>query len=196
MNSVIEAMYKRRSVRSFLPQKIDREIVEELLKAAMAAPSACNRKPWFFVPVDEEVPLARLKRAVAFGRYNALTAIVVCGDMRKALPLQFRDYWVQDCSAAMENILVAATSLGLGAVWIGNHPVKKTMAAVSRALHLPKHLIPMGTVMLGYPAEVPEPRTQYQPDRVCWQGFDPPKRGYKDGLDELEGETERPPREV
>ena len=113
---VKEALLKRRSIRKFKEDKISEEIIEELLHAAMSAPSACNRKPWEFYVVTNEEKLAELKKASRFARYDAPLAIVVCGNLSRSLPLHLSTYWIQDCSAATENLLLRVTDLNLGAV--------------------------------------------------------------------------------
>lgn len=165
----------RRSIRRFEEQPVAAELIDELLRAAMAAPSASNRKPWEFVVVTEADRLAALRRTLVFGRYEAPVAIVVCGNMRRTYPPPVRDFYIQDCSAAIQNILLAAHGLGLGAVWIGVQPVAPFVRGVSRALRLPRHVRPVGLVYLGHPAEAKSPRTQYDPARIhwqCWQGHE------------------------
>lgn len=169
MGHILEHIFGRRSIRRFEARPVGKEQLGELLRAAMAAPSASNRKPWEFVIVTDQDMLATLRRTLLFGRYTAPVAIVVCGNMRRTYPPPARDFYVQDCSAAIQNILLAAHGLGLGAVWIGVHPVPPFVRGVSRALGLPRHVRPVGLVYVGYPAEDKPPRTQYDPARVHWQ---------------------------
>ena len=159
----------RRSIRRFQEGPVATEQLTELLRAAMAAPSASNRRPWEFVVVTDGELLASLRRTLIFGRYMAPAAIVVCGNLRRAYPPPARDFYVEDCSAAIQNILLAAHGLGLGAVWIGVHPVPPFVKGVSRALGLPRHVRPVGVVYVGHPAEAKPPRTQYDEARVHWQ---------------------------
>jgi nitroreductase len=137
----------------------------------MAAPSATNRRPWEFVVITDPETLAGLRQRLILGRYNPSAAIVVCGNLRRSLGGAQQGFWVQDCSAATQNILLAATGLGLGSVWIGVHPIAPFSLLVSRWLHLPKHVRPLGVVYLGYPDEIKEPRSQYDAKRVHWQRF-------------------------
>jgi nitroreductase len=159
------------------------EVTTSLLKAAMAAPSASNRRPWEFVVVTDRGQLARLQRWLLLGRYHGPQAIVVCGNMRRAYPPPARDFWVEDCSAASQNILLAATGLGLGSVWIGIYPLKPLCAAVRRILQLPRQVVPLGMIWVGYPAEQKAPRSQYDPQRVHWERFgeEGPGGGTKEG---------------
>ena len=137
----------------------------------MAAPSATNRQPWEFVILTKRNLLEKLRRVLVLGRYHAPVAIVVCGNMHRALPGPARDFWIQDCSAATQNILLAATGFGLGAVWIGVHPIGLLKKGVSLAVRLPKHLVPLAVIYMGHPAEVKPPRTQFDPRKVHWEQF-------------------------
>ena len=163
-----EALEKRRSVRKFTGEAVPEELVEELLHAAMSAPSACNRKPWEFWVVTEPETLEKLRKASRFTNYEAKLAIVVAGNLSRALPMQLGDYWIQDCSAATENILLRAVDLGLGAVWCGIHPQKRPVERVRELLGMTEKQIPLNIIFLGYPGEVPEPRDRYQERCVHW----------------------------
>ena len=161
-----DVLIKRRSVRKFTDEKVSEEQIEELLLSAMSGPSACNRTPWEFFVVTNEETLASLRGASRFTKMNAPLAIVVCGNLSRALPLQLSTYWIQDCSAATENILLRATDLGLGAVWCGIHPQKRAEERVRKILNINDKLIPLNIIWIGHPAESPEPRTQYDSKRV------------------------------
>ena len=163
-----EVLEKRRSVRKFTQEAVPEELVEELLHAAMSAPSACNRKPWEFWVVTEPETLEKLRKASRFTNYEAKLVIVVAGNLSRALPMQLGDYWIQDCSAATENILLRAVDLGLGAVWCGIHPQKRPVERVRELLGMTEKQIPLNIIFLGYPAEVPEPRDRYQERCVHW----------------------------
>jgi len=168
---IIDLILRRRSIRKYTAEPVSREEIGELLRAAMAAPSASNRKPWEFVVVTEPARLQRLRRGLVLGHYDAPAAIVVCGNKRRALPAFAQGFWIQDCSAAAQNILLAATGLGLGSVWIGVHPIGPLMQHVARAVGLPRHVTPLGVIYIGRPAESKEPRTQYDESRVHWETF-------------------------
>ena len=160
-----EVLLKRRSVRKFTEEPVSDEMIEELLHAAMSGPSACNKKPWDFYVITNEEKLEELKGASKFTKFSAKLAIVVCGNLLKALPLQMASYWIQDCSAATENILLRVTDLGLGAVWCGIHPQKKAEERVRTMLDIPKTQIPLNVIFIGHPAEESEARDQY--DEKC-----------------------------
>ena len=161
-----EVLLKRRSVRRFADRAVPDEMINELMHAAMSGPSACNKLPWQFYVVTHEEKLAALRKTTLFTRMNAPLAIVVCGDLSHALPRELADYWIQDCSAATENILLRAVDLGLGAVWCGIHPQKKAEKKVADLLELGDKLIPLNIIWVGYPNEQPEARDQFDAQRV------------------------------
>lgn len=163
-----EVLQKRRSVRKFTQEAVPEELIDKLLHAAMSAPSACNRQPWEFWVVTEPETLEKLRKASRFTNYEAKLAIVVAGNLSRALPMQLGDYWIQDCSAATENILLRAVDLGLGAVWCGIHPQKRPVERVRELLGMTEKQIPLNIIFLGFPAEAPEPRDQYQERCVHW----------------------------
>jgi len=166
----IDDLFARRSIRKFTSESVSEEQIDMILKAAMAAPSAGNRKPWHFVVIAERPLLSALAEAHPYAKMlnEAPLCIVPCGEPG----LSFADrpaYWVQDVSAATENILLAAVGLGLGAVWCGVHPVPERVEAVRRILGIPDHIIPLALVAIGHPAEEKEPRTQYDVTRVHYE---------------------------
>lgn len=161
-----EALLKRRSIRKYSNKPVEDELITELLHAAMSGPSACNRKPWEFFVVTNAEKLSELNKATRFTNIKAPLAIVVCGALTRALPLHLASYWIQDCSAATENILLRAADLELGSLWCGIHPQKKGEERVREALGLSEKQIPLNIIYIGYPAEDPEPRDQYNEKRV------------------------------
>ena len=166
--AVIGTIMTRTSIRAFADTPVDDCTLEQILRAGMAAPSAVNRQPWAFVVVRGRENLDRLRDAHPHARMlgSAQAAIVVCGDMTKALEGAGRDYWIQDASAATENILIAAHALGLGAVWTGVYPNPAVMPGIIEALELPSHIIPLNVIPLGYPAESPAPKDKWNPDNI------------------------------
>ena len=171
----IDTIYKRRSIRYYLDKIVEKDTIITLLKAATAAPTAANCQPWEFIVIDDAEKLSTLKEKLIFARYNAPAAIVVCGNMKltKGLP---QDMWVQDCSAAIENILIAATSIGLGSVWIGVYPQKSNVDQLKNILNIPEYVTPLGLVYVGYPAEEKEARTRFDEKRVYWQEYEPKRK--------------------
>jgi nitroreductase len=172
---ILDLIQRRRSIRSFTPQPVERDQLVLLLKAAMSAPTACNSQPWEFIAITDPEILDELRGKLLFARYNAPAAIVVCGSPERANSSAGRQYWVQDCSAAMQNILLAAVGLGLGAVWIGIYPLPSVIRPVSQVLAIPETVIPLGMALIGHPAEEKPPRTQYTEYRVHWETYQPRK---------------------
>ena len=166
--NAIEAIYARRSIRKYEDRPVEKEKLLELCRLGAAGPSASNRRPWAFVAIDDKEVLGKLRASTMFGRYGSSAAIAVCGDRRRML-LMWKSFWVQDCSAGMENILLGAVEMGLGAVWIGVAPIKPAIWFISRTLKLPRHIVPLGIAYVGYPAEEKEPRTQFEEGMVRWQ---------------------------
>ena len=172
-NAALENIATRTSVRSYLDKPVDAAIVEQLLRAGMAAPTAVNRQPWHFVVVNDKAQLKELAKANPHAGMlmKAPLAIVVCGDMKKALDGEAREFWVQDCSAATENILLAANALGLGAVWTGTYPDLKRCEAVSAVLNLPKHIVPLNTIVIGYPDGENKPKDKWKPENISYNTY-------------------------
>lgn len=156
-----EALLKRRSCRKFLDKKVNNEDIDYLLHAAMSGPSAMNKTPWEFYVIKDETKLKEIKKASLFTGYDAPLAIVVGCDLKRALPLKLKEFWIQDCSAATENILLAATDLGLGSVWCGIYPQEKPVTNLRRILNLKENIVPLNIIYIGYPLNENEPRDQY-----------------------------------
>lgn len=165
---LIEVLNKRRSIRKFTTQPISEEQVQALLHAGMSGPSACNRMPWQFYVISNPEVLAQIRKATRFANFVAPLAIVVCGNLSRALPLQLADYWLEDCSAASENILLRATDLGLGSLWCGVYPQKTNMQNVTEILGLTSKLIPLNIIYIGYPDEEKPARDQFDEKKVTY----------------------------
>ena len=172
MNPTLETILKRRSIRKYTDRPVEPEKLDLLLQAAMAAPSAMNCKPWEFVVVTDPEKLAQFRSRLIFGNRNAPAAIVICGNPSLSINPAARLFWVQDCSLAGENILIAATGLGLGTVWVGVHPVGEFVRVVREIIGLPKHITPLGLLYVGYAAEEKPARTQVDTDRIHWQKYE------------------------
>jgi nitroreductase len=157
----------RRSIRVYSPGTVSEPAVTKLLEAAMAAPSAMTKDPWRFVVIREKqklVNLAALHPGAAM-LSSATMAIVVCGDLDAAFERNI-SYLLQDCSAAIENLLLAAHAQGLGGCWVGIHPGEALIKRVKELLSLPASFVPVAAVSLGQPGEQPPPRTRYNPAHV------------------------------
>lgn len=161
-SSKLDLLWGRRSIRVFKTTPVTDAAVQTMLEAAMAAPSAAAKDPWRFVVVRERRTLARIGDILPNGRLitGAPLGIVVCGDIEAAHDHQL-SYLLQDCSAAIENLLLAAHGLELGACWLGIHPREERMRAISELLALPRSVIPVGGIALGWPAEQKSPRTRF-----------------------------------
>ncbi len=165
MDERLNAIWSRRSIRAYSNEPVSEKDIQTLLEAGMAAPSASNRKPWHFVVVTDRATLQALAAAHPFGKMlaGAAAGIAVCGDPAVS------DWWVQDCSAATENILVAAAGLGLGGVWLGSHGRPEREQAVRDVLGISQRIGVLSLLSIGHPAEKKEARTQFDPQRVHHQ---------------------------
>jgi nitroreductase len=163
VEDMVEFIFQRRSIRRFTAEPVEEAKVKTLLEAAMAAPSSNNRRPWHYVVTHDRGTLNRLGEAHPYGKmlYQATLAVAVCAD-----PGISPVMWVQDCSAATENILLAASSLGLGACWLGCHPYEDRTGAVRQILEIPQHIEVLSLLAIGHPGEKKQPRTQFDGSRV------------------------------
>ncbi|MBD5322213.1 MAG: nitroreductase family protein [Bacteroides sp.] len=170
-NPAIECILTRTSVRQYAPDRtVSRDTVETLLRAAMSAPTAVNKQPWAFVAIDDRAVLDSLTTALPYARMlsQAPLAIVVCGDLSKSIDGESvdRGFWIQDVSAATENLLLAAHALGLGAVWTGVYPDPERVNAVKEYLGMPENIIPLAVVPIGYPTGSQTPKDKWKPENV------------------------------
>ena len=166
---VMTAITTRKSVRQFDPLRtVDDALVEKLLRAAMAAPTAVDRRPWEFIVVRDEAKLKALGEALPLSRISngARLAFCVCGSLDNGLPDRAKEYWIQDCAAATENLLLAAHGHGLGAVWTGVWPKEDRIEAARRILEIPEGYAPLCLVPVGYPAENPPVKDKWNPAKV------------------------------
>ena len=166
-DDTLQFIFNRRSIRAYMPGDISESMVTRLLQAAMAAPSAGAKDPWRFVVVRERETLDQIAAALPFGKMlsTASLGIVVCGELRAAHDGQL-SYLLQDCSAAIENLLLAVHSLGLGACWLGVHPREDRVRKLGELLSLPASVIPVACIAIGHPGERKEPRTRFNPAYV------------------------------
>jgi nitroreductase len=167
----VHAILTRRSIRRYTGQEVSREILLDLLRAAMSAPSAGNEQPWEFVVIKDRRLLDAIPGFHPYAQMltEAPAAILVCGDLSRE---KYKGYWVQDCAAATENMLIAVNDKGLGAVWLGIYPVEERITGLRRLLNIPENRIPFSLVALGYPAEKKEPADRFDAERIhydCWQ---------------------------
>ncbi|RXE57463.1 NADH dehydrogenase [Methanoculleus taiwanensis] len=168
--STPDTIRRRRSIRKYTDEPVSRETVRELLAAAMSAPSTANEQPWQFIVIDDPGVLANIPTVGPFIREgaDAPVAVLVCGDLSM---LRMPGFWVQDCSAATENLLVAAHERGLGAVWTAVYPIEDRMLGFRNLFSLPDTVIPFALVPIGYPAETPPAEDRFRDDRIHYNGW-------------------------
>ena len=162
----LEAIFTRRSIRRFTNEPVTQEQITGLLQAAMTAPSAGNQQPWEFIVVRERAPLVEI---TTFHQYSQMlkeapAAIIVCADIKRSKYAV--DYWIQDCAAATQNILLAAVSAGLGTCWLGIHPQQERVEGVRRIFGIPESIVPFAVVAVGYPAKMPRRPSQFDENRI------------------------------
>lgn len=170
----LENIMTRTSVRQYQPDRaIGSDTVEMILKAAMSAPTAVNKQPWEFVVVNDRAVIDSLCAALPYAKMlaQAPLAIIPCGNMERALEGEGRQLWIQDLSAATENLLLAVHAYGLGAVWTSVYPDSTRIADVSRVMNLPSSIIPLAVVPIGYPAGENTPKDKWDPTKVHYNTF-------------------------
>lgn len=166
-NATIEAILARKSVRTYKALPVEQEKVELLLRAGMAAPSAKNLRPWEFIVVNDRDRLDRMAESLPYAKMLAHSplAIIVCGDAEAAA------LWYLDCSAAAQNILLAAEALGLGAVWTAAYPYQDRIDAVSSTLGLPADIQPLCVIPVGYPEGEHKAKDKFDPAKIRYNGW-------------------------
>ena len=163
---MLNIINSRRSVRVWTQQPVAEEEVRKIIEAGMNAPSAGNEQPWYFIVVSDKEILGQASLLNSYGSFvkNAAVAILVCADLRLE---RFPGYWVQDCSAAAENMLLASHGLGIGAVWTSVYPVEERMRGFAGLMNLPKEIIPFALIPLGYSAHtIDTPKSRFNPSRI------------------------------
>lgn len=171
--STIDDIMTRTSVRAYSDRAVGEETVDTLLRAAMAAPTAGNKQPWRFVVVDDKATLQTISEDfnTMIMAKDAQLAVIMCGDVTATFPGEGRDYWVQDVSAASENLLLAAHAMGLGAVWCGIYPLQERVAQFSKMFGLPSGIIPMACICIGYPAGETTPKDKWHPEYIHYNSW-------------------------
>lgn len=170
--AAIENIMTRTSIRQYKNQPVEQEKIDVMLKAAMAAPSAVNLQPWHFIVITDKKTIDLLSGKQPT---NAPLLIAMCGDTDKTTMPDGKgklpDFWVQDVSAATQNLLLAAHALGLGAVWTGVYPVMERTAEVANVLNCPSNIVPVAVVRIGYPDESPEPKNKFKEENISYNKF-------------------------
>lgn len=172
-NQTLKIIHQRKSVRNFEDKPVTKEQFETLVRAAMAAPTARNSQPWQFIVVDDREKLNKMAEGLPYAKMleKAAGAVVVCGDIKIATDLGVEKLWEHDCSAATQNLLLAAESMGLGAVWTAAHPYEERVNVVKDVLSLPEGIIPLCVVPVGYPTGVDKPKDKWKPERLHWNEY-------------------------
>lgn len=187
--STIDDILTRTSVRSYSDREVNSETIDTLLRAAMAAPTAGDKRPWRFVVISDKAILNAISEnfhTMTMAK-DASAAIVTCGDLSATFGGDARDYWIEDVSAASENVLLAAHAIGLGAVWCGIYPQLARVKLFSEMLNLPENIVPMACICVGYPAAEPTPKDKWDPENVHYNTWD----GEAPYLPEPQGEKEK-----
>lgn len=171
MKDGLDLLFIRRSIRKFTDQKVPEDLIKIILSAGMAAPSAGNEQPWEFIVVDDKEKMIKITAVHSFAAMlkSASHTIITCAN-----PVKFKypvEYWIQDCSAATQNMLLAAAGLGLGAVWLGTFPVIERIEGVRKIFSIPEEIIPVTMIALGYPAEERQPKKGYIEEMVHWNKY-------------------------
>jgi len=161
----LEAIHTRRSIREYEDRPVPDELVREIIAAAMSAPSAGNSRPWQFVAITDRDLLGRIPQIHPYAAMAARAplAVLICGDLSLE---QYPGNWIADCSAATQNLLLAAHAEGLGAVWTGVYPDQARVENFRKLLDLPEHIVPLALVPVGYPTHQPGRQDRYEEEKI------------------------------
>lgn len=168
---VLKSMLSRSSIRKFQQRPVEKDKIEKLLRAGMSAPTNNDRRPWHFVVLSEKKDIERYASTNSHHADKIKATplfIIVCGDSAKMDEGLAREFWIQDCSAASENILLAAHAMGLGAVWTSGWPIARKANGIRRALKLSEEYVPLSIICIGYPAEPANVKDKWNEDDITW----------------------------
>lgn len=167
VNAALDNIFARKSVRTYLNRGVEKEKIDWMLRAGMAAPSGRDLRPWEFVVITDRAVLDSMAAALPYAKMltQARQAIVVCGDSTRS------SYWYLDCSAATQNILLAAESLGLGAVWTAAYPYEDRMQVVRKFTALPENILPLCVIPFGYPATSEQPKQKFDEKKIHYEKY-------------------------
>ncbi len=168
--NTLDAIFTRRSIRSYTDQKVDKKLIEEIISAAMYAPSAHNQQPWCFLVIDEKALLEKISNFHPYAKMakSAPLGILICTDTKLH---KIENYWIQDCSAATENLLLAAHDKGLGAVWTGIYFNKELEKNYTKEFNLPENILPFAFVVIGYPKEQKAKQERFDKKRIKYNNW-------------------------
>jgi len=163
--NVLEAILSRRSIRKYNDKPVSFEELEDLVRYAMFAPSAVNKQPWHFIIIDNQKVLEEIMQFHPHANMlaHAAAAVLICGDDKLA---HTPAYWPVDCSAATENLLLAAHGKGLGAVWLGIYPREERIAAMKTLMNLPEHIHPFSLISVGNTDEPPRVANRFKIEKI------------------------------
>ena len=169
-NETTKTIFSRKSVRNYVETTLSQETLEFLVRAGMSAPSAMDRRPWEFIIINDKAVVKKLNDALPHAKMaeKAGQAIVVAGNIEKQAGGKDATFWIMDCSAAAENILLAAESLGLGAVWTAVYPAADRLKPVIDILGLPSNIVPLAFIPVGKPAGVDKPKDKFDKEKIHW----------------------------
>jgi len=162
---LFEAINNRRSIRKYISKKIDNDLILKIIKAGMQAPSAGNQQPWHFIIIDDKLIFNKIMEIHPHSKMltEADKAIFIIADINLE---KYTNYWPLDCAAAVQNMLLAAHGLGLGAVWLGVYPRQERMIKLKELFNLPENIKPFALISLGYPAEQKQFEDRFKPERI------------------------------
>lgn len=161
----LQAIKTRRSIRKYRNNKISSDIIKDIIISAMYSPSAFDKQPWHFITVDKKEVFEEILKTATHAEMikEASHAVILCGDMKLEENIGLL---IQDISAATENLLLAAHSHGLGAVWVGIYPFEEVIAGLKETFKLPDNIIPISMAVIGYPGETPVQPERYKAERI------------------------------
>jgi nitroreductase len=167
----MDEIFKRRSIRKYTNAPVPEEKLKEIIRAGMSAPSAGNEQPWRFIVINERSVLDSIPKVHPYSHMLAScsVAILVCGDLTLE---KHKGFWVQDCAAATENMLIEAVAQGLGSVWLGVYPREDRVSGIRKLLNLPEHVIPLSLLPLGFPAEEKPPKGNFDASRIKYNRWE------------------------
>lgn len=174
MNDTLKTIFNRKSVRTYTDAPVSQEQLMTLVKAGMAAPTAVDMRPWDFIVITDKTILKKLADALpqqAKMVEHAAAAIVVTGDLNRQYGGKEAVFWTLDCSAATENILLAAESMGLGAVWTAAYPDPARITAIKTVLNIPQDVVPLNMIPIGVPTGIDKPKDKFNAKQIHMNGW-------------------------